>query len=53
MKWIPDLNIGVQHLAFEVYGQHTWVVHCDLETMMPTFVTASVFAFVESLVKTW
>jgi len=44
MKWIPDLNIGVQHLAFEVNGQHIWAMHCDLETMMPTFVTEGVFA---------
>ncbi len=51
MKWIFDLDHGVQHLAFEANGQHIWVVHHDLETMMFTFVTTSVFVVVESLVK--
>jgi len=51
MKWIFDLNHGVQHLAFEANGQHIWVGHHDLETTMLTIVTTSVFVVVESLVK--
>jgi hypothetical protein len=51
MKWILDLNFGLQHLAFEVNGQHIWAMHRDLETLMRTFVIESIFAIVESLVK--
>jgi hypothetical protein len=51
MKWKLDYNFGLQHLAFEVDGQHIWVVHCDLETMMPTFVIEFVFVVVGSRVK--
>jgi hypothetical protein len=32
MWWIFNLNFGVQHLAFELNGQHVWVVHQNLET---------------------
>ncbi len=38
-------------MAFEANGQHIWVLHCDLETMMLTFVTTHVFVVVELLVK--
>jgi hypothetical protein len=51
MKWIPNLNSRFQHLAFEVNGQHIWVMHCDLETLTPTFVIEFIFDVVESLVK--
>jgi hypothetical protein len=51
MKWIFDLNFGLQHLAFEVNGQLIWAMHCDLETLMPTFVIESIFDVVESLVQ--
>jgi hypothetical protein len=51
MKWILDLNYGLQHFAFEVNGQHIWAVHCDLETLTPTFFIEFIFDVVESLVK--
>jgi hypothetical protein len=51
MKWISNLNYGVQHLAFEVNGQYIWAMHHDLETMMPTFVIESVYVIVESLMN--
>jgi hypothetical protein len=51
MKWIFDFNFGLHHLAFEVNGQHKWVVHYDLETMTPAFVIEYIFFVVESLVK--
>jgi hypothetical protein len=51
MKWISNLNYGVQHLAFEVNGQYIWAMHHDLETMMPTFVIENVYVIVESLVN--
>jgi hypothetical protein len=38
-------------LAFEANGQHIWVVHQDLETGFPSYVTKDVFVVVESLVK--
>jgi hypothetical protein len=51
MKWILDFNFELQHLAFEVNGQHIWVVHYDMETMTPTFVIEFIFVVVETLVK--
>jgi hypothetical protein len=51
MKWISNLNYGVQHLAFELNFQHIWAMHHDLETVMPTFVIESVYVIVESLVN--
>jgi hypothetical protein len=51
MKWILDFNFGLRHLAFEVNGQHIWVVHYDMETMTPTFVIEFIFVVVETLVK--
>jgi hypothetical protein len=50
-KLIPNLNSKLQHLAFEVNGQHIWTMHHDLETMTPTFVIESIYVVVESLVK--
>jgi len=51
LKWRPNLNFGLQHLAFEVNGQHIWVIHYDLETLTPTFVTEFIFVVVESPMK--
>jgi hypothetical protein len=51
MKWISNLNYGIQHLALEVNGQHIWAMHHDLEIVMPTFVIESVYIIVESLVN--
>jgi hypothetical protein len=51
MNWTPNPNSRIRHLAFEVNGQHIYVVHCDLETMMLTFVIKCVFVVVESFVK--
>jgi hypothetical protein len=48
---MSDVNTGVCHLAFEVFGQHIWVVHWDLETMVICFVIKYVFIIVESLAK--
>jgi hypothetical protein len=50
-KWIYNLNYGVQHLAFEVNGQHIWAMHHDLETMIPTFVNKNVYVIVQSLMN--
>jgi peroxiredoxin len=50
MQWVPDVNTRVCHLTFEVFGQHIWVVHQDLETMVTSFVTKDVFIVVEYLV---
>jgi hypothetical protein len=51
MRWAPNLNSSVQHLAFEANGQHIWVVHRDLETSFPSYMNEDVFVIVESLVK--
>jgi hypothetical protein len=44
-------NSRVQHLTFEVNGQHIWAMHQDLETMMPTFIIKDVFVVMKSLVN--
>jgi hypothetical protein len=51
MRWILDVNIRICHLGFEVFGQHIWVMHQDLKTMVASFVTQDLFIVVESLVK--
>ncbi len=51
MQWVLDANTRVCHLAFDVFGQHIWFVHQDLETMVTSFVIEDVFLVVESLVK--
>ncbi len=37
MQWISNVNTRVYHLAFEVYCQHMWAMHWDLETMVVFF----------------
>jgi hypothetical protein len=51
MRWILDINTSTCHLAFEVSGQHIWVVHQDFKTMVVSFVTQNLSIVVESLVK--
>ncbi len=38
-------------MAFEINDQHVWVMHRNLETMLPLFVTKYVFIVSVSLVK--
>jgi hypothetical protein len=51
MQWVLNMNSIIQHLAFEVNGQHIWEVHKDLEIIFPSYVTKNVFVVVKSLVK--
>jgi hypothetical protein len=48
---VIDVNARVWHLAFEVFGQHIWVVHRDLKTVVVCFVIKDVFPIDESLVQ--
>jgi hypothetical protein len=48
---VIDVNAKVWHLAFEVFGQHIWVVHQDLKIILVYFVIEDVFVVVQSLVK--
>jgi hypothetical protein len=32
--WIVDVKYGIPHLAFESNGEHIWVIHWDLETIV-------------------
>jgi len=48
--WIVDAKFRIPHLAFKLNGQQVWIIHRDLETMVPSMVTNDVFV-VESLVK--
>ncbi len=48
---MTNANAKVWHLAFEVFGQHIWVVHQDLKAMVVCFVIEDVFAIVENMVK--
>jgi hypothetical protein len=48
---VTHANAKVWHLTFEVFGQHIWVVHRDLKTMVVCFVIEDVFAIFVSLVE--
>jgi hypothetical protein len=39
IKWITNLNIGIDHLGFEFNGQHVWAKHKNMETRFSAFVT--------------
>lgn len=39
MWWIMDLNIVVEHVAFDMNVQKVWVVHVNLQTNETKFVT--------------
>jgi len=39
IKWITNLNIGIDHLGFEFHGQHVREKHKNMETRFNAFVT--------------
>ncbi len=44
MKWITYLNIKIDHLTFELKGQHIWVRYKDHATFEAFFVVQIVYA---------
>jgi len=44
MKWITNLNIGVDHLVFDFRGQHIWAKFKDQAFSHVSFVTREVYA---------
>jgi hypothetical protein len=46
MQWIIDLNIGINHLGFELNGPHIWAKLKNLETRVTCFVTCEVYVVV-------
>jgi hypothetical protein len=34
MKWVTNLNIRINHLGFELNGQHVWAKHKNMETIV-------------------
>jgi hypothetical protein len=53
MRWIQDLNTKIDHLAFELEGQHIWARYKDHATSKAYFVTWVVYAKVVVEVKLW
>jgi len=39
-----DLNIGINHLAFDVNQQHIWAFHLNLHNNEVSYVTKEVYA---------
>jgi hypothetical protein len=39
MKWVTNLNFKINHLGFELNGQHIWAKHKNMETIVNAFVT--------------
>ncbi len=33
MRWVIDLNIGMEHLTFDVNQQYIWATHLNLENV--------------------
>jgi len=44
MKWITYLNIKIDHLTFELKGQHIWARYKDHATFEAFFVVQIVYA---------
>jgi len=42
MRWITNLNIGVEHLTFDVNQRYIWATHLSLENGVTRFVTMDV-----------
>ncbi len=40
---VYEICDGVCHFAFVDFGEHVWVVHLDLDTMVASFVTKKYF----------
>jgi hypothetical protein len=51
MKWITDLNIGIDHLGFELNVQHVWVKHKNMEIGFNVFVNHETYFVVVARVK--
>jgi hypothetical protein len=46
MQWIIDLNIGINHLGFELNGPHIWAKLKNLKTRITCFVTCELYVVV-------
>jgi len=43
MKWVTNLNIKINHLKFELNGQHIWTKHKNMETIVNAFVIYDIY----------
>jgi hypothetical protein len=43
MKWVTNLNIRINHLGFELNGQHIWAKHKNMETIVNVFVNYDIY----------
>ncbi len=43
MRWMIDLNTGIEHLAFDVNQQHIWATHLNMQTSELSYVTREVY----------
>jgi len=46
-----DLNMGMEHLAFDVNQQHIWAIHLNLQTSEVSYVTREVYAIIITQVE--
>jgi hypothetical protein len=46
---MTNLNIGVEHLAFDVNQQHIWATHFSMQTHEISYVTRKVYAITRPL----
>jgi hypothetical protein len=43
MHWITNLNIRVEHFAFDVNQQHIWAIRFNMQTCEVSYVTREVY----------
>jgi len=43
IRWVIDLNVGVEHLTFDVNQQYIRAIHLNLENVEIRFVTKDVY----------
>jgi hypothetical protein len=51
MWWMIDLNMGIEHLAFDVNQQHIWATHLNLQTSEISYITREVYVIVITQVE--
>jgi hypothetical protein len=50
-RCLTNLNINIEHLAFDVNQQHIWATHLNMKTSEVSYVTREVYAIIITQVE--
>jgi hypothetical protein len=51
VQWMMDLNMSIEHLAFDVNQQHIWAIHLNLHNSEVSYVTREIHVTVITQVE--